>query len=211
MYKQPRRNTYETSQIATVIINRDRNHPSVVIWSSCNEVECFVGAEQNLTNELMRRATKQWDTTRPLSSNTYNVKDCCSPVNSTVDDVLAHLDVNGFSHAALVQEAAVLATERWPERAIVSSECCSCETQRGEIFRNASAGKTMMPDATIGGCLENCMGRAYPYWPDIPNPILNHAIAGVLGVWTLFDYAGEPGIYIVLLHVFILYWRYEEL
>ena len=37
------------------------------------------------------------------------------------------------------------------------------------------------------------MGNAYPYWPDLPNPKINHTIAGVLGVWTLFDYAGEPG------------------
>ena len=160
-------------------------------------MECFVEAEQNATNKLMRAATKKWDTTRPFSSNTAaytpqnvriytslfgllgslnqpNYLSCYTrhvsillyiyiysyrtyahihiytyihtqDANATVRNAIAYLDVNGFSHGALLNPASIESAERWPERAVISSECCSCESQRGELFPNVSAGKTMLP------------------------------------------------------------------
>ncbi len=40
------------------------------------------------------------------------------------------LDVQGFSHVSDTTFAAYHA--RWPAKPLVASECCSCETQRGE-------------------------------------------------------------------------------
>jgi len=36
------------------------------------------------------------------------------------------------------------------------------------------------------------MNYSYPWGPSFPDPVLG-VIAGTLGVWTLFDYGGEPG------------------
>jgi len=49
------------------------------------------------------------------------------------------LDVQGFSHVDTATFSAYHA--RWPGKPLVASECCSCETQRGEandIAFNAS-------------------------------------------------------------------------
>ena len=36
------------------------------------------------------------------------------------------------------------------------------------------------------------MKHSYPYWRGNPSPVAG-VVAGTLGVWTLFDYGGEPG------------------
>ena len=36
------------------------------------------------------------------------------------------------------------------------------------------------------------MAKSYPHWRGNPSPQAG-VVAGTLGVWTLFDYAGEPG------------------
>jgi hypothetical protein len=47
-------------------------------------------------------------------------------------------------------------------------------------------------DVQQARCMSSCLNRTYNSWRDHPvNPA--GVIAGSLGVWTLFDYGGEPG------------------
>ena len=87
--------------------------------------------------------------------------------NSDVNDGLnSIIDVQGFSHAPASKFAQAHQTN--PTQPLVLSECCSCTTQR-------------VPRAADYACMteQNAPG-------DLPY------VSGSLGVWTLFDYFGEP-------------------
>lgn len=132
---------------------RDRNHPSIVINSLCNEVECQNPPE---TGILFVAASKAIDPTRPTTANS-NGADGLGPV----------IDVQGHSHAPNATFAQGHAAN--PSQPLVLSECCSCTSTR------------VPRDPVDAACISKENSPMYlPY------------VAGSLGVWTLFDYFGEP-------------------
>lgn len=84
------------------------------------------------------------------------------------DGLFAVIDVQGFSHSSNSTFAA--AHKARPAQPLVLSECCSCTSQR---FPRAPVDDKCIFD-------QNSPGIDVPY------------VAGSLGVWTAFDYFGEP-------------------
>ena len=68
------------------LVKRDRNHPSIVIWSFCNENGCE-GTHEN-GGPAFQEITTMNDGTRPTLANMF-----------TFNDLLSNtIDVQGFSH-----------------------------------------------------------------------------------------------------------------
>ena len=92
------------------MVKRDRHHPSIVIWSYCNEYECLQVSNQ--TGLAFRAAAKALDPQRDTAAN------------GKTDG----LDVQGMSHAG--NNSFANFHKQYPDMPLVLSECCSCQTQR---------------------------------------------------------------------------------
>ena len=164
---------------AGMLAARDRLHASVAFFSICNELGC--GGGGLLDGDLVlsvKAALDASDGSRAMTGNMGWQSPEAVEAGSPISDVF---DVMGMSH----QSPAVLQAYHAaaPFKAVVMSECCSCETQRGEDadlvpFRNASAAVTH--SSTDEGCFER-----ETQWSNTPYCV------GTM-IWTLHDYGGEP-------------------
>ncbi|MEO6524276.1 MAG: glycoside hydrolase family 2 TIM barrel-domain containing protein [Mucilaginibacter sp.] len=97
------------------MVLRDRNHPSIVMWSIGNEIVERGSAEAVETAKMLAKAIKQIDTVRPVTSAIVdNGKEW-----STLDPLMAAHDVGGYNYH-LWSEAAD--HQRVPSRMIVQTE-----------------------------------------------------------------------------------------
>jgi hypothetical protein len=100
------------------LVRRDRNHPSVVIWSFCNEAGCERGHEAG--GPRFADVTARLDGSRPTLANMFTFGDLLSRT----------VDVQGFSHQS--REKLDACHVALPDKPIFMSECCSCNTERDE-------------------------------------------------------------------------------
>lgn len=167
---------------------------SVVIWGACNEDECFVTGNANATGREMAAATKKWDTTRPLSANQYRLpppsSDPSLHTNDTLNFLSKYLDVEGFSHGGIATPGAGAVHAAYPGKNYISSECCSCQTQRGEDAFNPTTGLSYPHSLEQATCMQHCMRKTYSKYSSAAGSVVG-IISGTSGVWTLFDYGGE--------------------
>lgn len=158
------------------LVDRDRNHPSVFIWSIGNEVMDQQNVE--MTKQLADIVRGE-DPTRPVS-NGYNDADNSRDVGSVVGVDLIGVNYN-FS-----QQARWDADPRYINKPTIGSETSSCVTSRGEYF--------------FGNEYQNWQISSYdqtkPDWGCTPDDQfrVNARFPHLLGeyVWTGFDYLGEP-------------------
>jgi beta-galactosidase len=161
----------------TALIRRDRNHPSVFIWSIGNEVmeQQNVELTKHLA-DIMRRE----DPTRPVS-NGYN-----DPNGGRSSGAVVALDIMGVNYF-FDQQPKWDADPRYANKPTLGSETSSCVTSRGEYFFG-------------GNEYQNWQISSYDYakpgWGCSPDEQFrtNAKFPHLLGeyVWTGFDYLGEP-------------------
>ncbi|MBK1875888.1 glycoside hydrolase family 2 TIM barrel-domain containing protein [Pelagicoccus mobilis] len=169
------------------MIKRDRNHPSVVMWSTGNEIKeqnnkAGIAVSQRLTDIVHDE-----DPTRPVSAGCNNEKSGFNGFQKTQD-------VFGYNYKAK-ENARVYKQfiERNPDIPLYGSETASCVSSRGEYFFPVVDEK----DQGNGGYFQvSSYDLAAPPWaykPDVEFEALDR-FPQIFGefVWTGFDYIGEP-------------------
>ncbi len=156
------------------MVRRDRNHPSVILWSVFNE-EPMQGTEAGYEMvRRMREAVRELDTTRPVTGAMND--GLAAPVN-----VSQTLDVIGFNYQQDAYDAFHKANPHIP---MTSSEDTSSYSVRGEYASDEARHVKGGFDTTAAPWGETHRGA----WKAIAE---RDFIAGGF-VWTGFDYRGEP-------------------
>jgi len=100
------------------MVLRDRNHPSIIMWSVGNEIPERATAEGVATAKLLVNYVKSLDTTRAITSAVNDLKE-------DKDPYFAQLDVAGYNYAANgnpAEDVYAKDHERVPGRIMVGTE-----------------------------------------------------------------------------------------
>lgn len=117
--------TPEGKHALEMLMKRDRNRPSVFMWSLGNEEPLHITDEGRRINKTLYAFAEKLDKYRPITAAVSN-----SPDNATVYDDLDLLGVN-YNHWLYDS-----LRKKYPKTPIFSSECCATGTTRGWYLEN---------------------------------------------------------------------------
>lgn len=167
------------------LVRRDRNHPSVFIWSIGNEVP---DQANPYLSENLRRIVKSEDNMRPVTSG-------CNGGNSGTNGFQKTLDVFGINYNLSNYERFFNLRDN-DNLPIHSSESASTVSSRGEYFFPVVQGDLNNNLPGKGIFQVSSYDLAYPAWATTADQQWEKLdkFPAVFGefVWTGFDYLGEP-------------------
>jgi len=134
---------------AQAMVLRDRNHPSVVIWSLCNEGGCQIGNTVGASiGTQFKNVINYADTTRPITANgewSIGTSDTMTNVMDVVTCSYGYGEYTQFHYTH-------------PYKPIMGGESASCTTDRGYyLATNASEGHMNADD---DGCVVSAWASA---------------------------------------------------
>jgi beta-galactosidase len=160
---------------------RDRNHPSVIIWSIGNEIP-----EQKTADgwKEAKRLTDLFHDEDPTRPTTTNMNDWADSLRNHFAD---QVDIKGFSYQPMHYEDTM---KEHPDWVVYGSETASCVSSRGEYHLPLLAyekppSHQVNSYATVAPVWAYCPDVEFTYQDKLPN------VPGEF-VWTGFDYIGEP-------------------
>jgi beta-galactosidase len=157
--------TYTNFSDLAWMIQRDRNHPSVIMWSMCNE-ENMQGEKEGATIfSAMMKVVHRYDQTRPITCAMSG--GWFGPGLCTVEDIIGvNYSPNKYDQVH----------KTYPRKPVFASETANNKTARGNYTEDRTNGWSSSYNLTDPGWL-----------PVVERPFM----AGIY-VWTGFDYKGEP-------------------
>ncbi len=162
------------------MVRRERNHPSVVLWSIGNEIAEQRGPE--LAKHL-RDIVHAEDPTRPVTVG-------CNNANAGTNGFQTAVDVFGLNYNLHAYKR-ILDHPGNEDLPVHTSESSSCVSSRGEYFFPVKRGKDSQANFQVSSYDVDA-----PPWAQPPDEVFealdrNPRFFGEF-VWTGFDYIGEP-------------------
>jgi beta-galactosidase len=167
-------------------VRRDRNHPSIILWSIGNEVKEQGEADGPEFTVHLSKIVNEEDPTRFTVS-------ACNNGNAGFNGFQKGLGVMGFNYGA---RNAAGTYEKFhtttPDKAVIGSETASAVSSRGEYFFPVSNDK-LDGRADFQVSSYDLYGPRWALIPDVEFKTQDqHPFIGGEFVWTGFDYLGEP-------------------
>ncbi len=163
------------------LLRRDRNHPSVIMWSIGNEVQEQTRPEGGTLARRLANIVRQEDPTRPITSAMNN------PDRAMKNGMAEALDIVGFNYKPHLYTPVM---KEHPDWILLGSETSSTVSSRGvyhlpiEYYQRHESLQVTSYDVVA------------PPWATPPDAEfeVQDKFPNVLGefVWTGFDYLGEP-------------------
>jgi beta-galactosidase len=155
-----------------ILVRRDRNHPSIILWSIGNEEPQQGTARGAKVARTMKRLVNRLDPTRLVTA---------AMDSGFGDGITEALDVIGFNYR---HEKMDDFHARFPKMPIIGTESASTVATRGEYVRDDA--KSYVP----------AYDTEHPWWATTAEKWWSHAAdrpwMGGGFIWTGFDYRGEP-------------------
>ncbi len=163
------------------MVHRDRNHPSIIMYSIGNEIPEQGRADGWQEAKRLTGFFHQEDPTRPTTSAFNNWANAIK--NKLADEV----DVPGFNYQPMKYEQIMKEHPNW---VIYGSETASCVSSRG-VYQLPIQKYDKDPSLQISSY--DIIAPPWAYCPDVEFTYQDR-FPQVLGefVWTGFDYIGEP-------------------
>ena len=163
------------------MVRRDRNHPSIIMWSIGNEVPEQGRADGWKEARRLVNFFHEEDPTRPTTSAFNN------PVDAITNKLADQVDIPGINYRPWIYETVQKEHPAW---IIVGSETASCVSSRG-VYHLPLEKYEKHPSLELTSY--DIIAPPWAYCPDVEFTYQDR-LPNVPGefVWTGFDYLGEP-------------------